>query len=265
MKTLIKSPQQCEKIRHAGKILTDLHQELFVRCQPGVALIELESFAQRFLTKNNVRGTFKGYKGFPANLCLSLNDCLVHGIPDHTVLKPGDLLKVDVGVTYESCIADAAFSVVIGGAQANPRAASLICATKNALDMALPTLVPGSSLFAYGETVHREMTDAGFSVIFDLTGHGVGNALHEKPYIHNYGHVSLRSFVIKEGMVFALEPITAQRSTAYRDSKPGVYSNGRNLYTEKGDLGCQWEYTVIITQNGAEVVAGLVDERWLVH
>jgi len=263
MKNLIKSPQQCEKIRHAGKILTDLHQELYRRCLPGVALIELESYAQQFLTKYGVRGTFKGYNGFPANLCLSINDCLVHGIPDKTLLKPGDLLKVDVGVTYDGCVADAAFSIVIGWEQVNQTASSLIRATKNALDRALPSLVPWTSLFGFGDTVHREMTDAWFSVIFDLTGHGVGNKLHEKPYIHNYGHESLRSFTIREGMVFALEPITAQWSTSYRDSKPWVRSNGRNLYTDHGDLGCQWEYTVIMTKDGAEVVAWLVSDEYI--
>ena len=136
-------------------------------------MLTLEKRAEDYLQAHQLTGSFKGYQGYPANLCLSVNSCVVHGIPDETILMPGDLLKIDAGVTYQGMIADSAVSVVIGGRATNPQATQLIMATKEALDAGIKTIVIGESMFPFSETVYNMLTQRGCAVIRQLTGHGV--------------------------------------------------------------------------------------------
>lgn len=248
----IKTPQQIAHIRESGKYLNELLLLIRERAKPGIATIELEFVAEHFIAKHQLKGAFKGYDGFPANLCLSLNDCVVHGEPDATVLTSGDLLKIDAGLIYKGGISDSAISVVIGGEMANPQAYDLIRVTKEALDAGIETIRPFESLFAYGETVARIVKEAGYKVIKDLTGHGVGNAVHERPYVFNYPHPDLKKTFYKPGMVLCFEPITAVMSHDFYQ-QPG----NESLYTHHGDLGAQWEYMVLITEEGYEVLSGI--------
>ncbi|USN57567.1 MAG: M24 family metallopeptidase [Candidatus Peribacteria bacterium] len=174
-------------------------------------------------------------------------------MPDDYVLKNGDVLKIDMGITYERCIADAAISLVIGGDHTNPVGADLIHATKLALDRGIETLQFGQTPEAYGQVVYDTIQESGYEVIRHLTGHGVGVQVHEEPSIYNRPHRNLAKVVLRPGMVIACEPITAERSTDYA-MEPG---NDWNLYTEYGDLGAQREYTVAITDHGPEILAGM--------
>lgn len=252
-KTILKTPEQIEHIRYAGAHLTTLLRALVDQAQPWVSLLALEARASDYLATHQLTGSFKGYQGFPANLCLSVNNCVVHGIPDDTLLVTGDLLKIDAGVTYQGMIADSAVSVVIGWWATNPQATQLIMATKESLDAGIKTIVIGESMFPFGETVYNTLTQRGCAVIKQLTGHGVGTSVHEGPYIYNRPCHELRQQYRQEGLVVALEPITAQTSETFIE-KQGI---PRNLYTHAGDLWAQREYTIVCTSTGYEILAGI--------
>lgn len=258
-KILIKTALQIEKIRHAGSILNKLLLLTAQAAQAGVTLQFLEDLAQAFLDKQGVTWSFKGYNWFPANLCLSVNDCVVHGIPDQTILKNGDLLKIDVWVTYEWYIADAAISIIIGGKKHNPQWAKLISATKESLDKWIQEIIPWRPCMPYAQTVQKTLLKHNCSVIKNLTGHGVGVEVHEAPHLYNRPHQSMQDMRWTPGRVVALEPITAIRSTDFK-TKP---HNERNLYTTKGDLGAQREYTIAIHEDGIEILAWIQDDSLL--
>lgn len=253
-KIIIKTPQQIAYIREAGRHLTALHYILRDAVTPGVSLLELEDIAAQYLKKNGLKGTFVGHHGYKHNLCLSVNDCVVHGIPDRYVLKEGDLLKIDAWVTYKGYIADAAICVIVWWDHTNPTAKKLVDATKWALDAWLAFIGPGRSLYDFWYAVEQFVKKEWCTIIKQLTGHGVGTALWEPPYIYNRAHPSQHDIHFKPGMVVALEPITAMWSTGYIE-KPKI--NDWNLYTQQWDLWAQWEYTLLITDSGYEILAGI--------
>lgn len=221
--------------------------------EPGMSLKDAEDIAIRYIERHSLIAAFKWYNGFPAYICTSLNDCVVHGIPDRTILKPGDLLKVDIGINYNGAISDAAFSKVIWWSETNPEAQHLIDVSKWALDAGMKMVRSGNFIASYSEAVADYVYGHDCSVIKDLTGHGVGSKVHEDPHIYNYPHPSGYKIRFKPGMVFALEPIIARTSEKYKEDK----INKRNLYTQHADLGAQWEYTVAITDKGTEILAGI--------
>ena len=253
-KSLIKTPQQLDDLRVSGKHLTDLLVLLRDSVKPGMNLLDLEHIAEKYIKEHKLKGPFKGYEGFPANLCLSVNDCVVHGVPDQTILKNGDVLKIDGGISYNNAITDAAITVIVGGDHHNPRAANLIDITKKSLDLGLATIVPGKPLMDFAKTVYSTIIGAGFSVIRNLTGHGVGNDLHEAPHIYNFPHPAMQDTILLPGMCVCLEPITAYTSSSFREKR----NHPDNLYTSDGDMGVQREYCVIVTETGTEVIAGLI-------
>lgn len=253
MHIIKKSTQHIQKIRTSGQYLTEILHILYQQCAAGITLKELEDTAKAYLEKNHLIAAFKDFNGFPGYLCLSLNDCIVHGIPDRTILKNGDVLKVDMGINYRSAISDAAFSIVIGGADKNPEGQKLIDVTKWSLDEGMKQVWPEKFLAGYSEVVSNYIYSRHHSVIKNLTGHGVGTHVHEDPHIYNYPHPSGYKIKFQAGMVVALEPITAQTSESYIEDK----INGWNLYTKHGDLWAQREYTVAIGDNGPEILAGI--------
>lgn len=252
----IKTPKQIENIRESGKYLNEMLYLLRDKARAGVELIELEFIADHFIKMNNLKGAFKGYDGFPTNLCLSVNDCAVHGVPDDYVLKNGDLLKIDAGVIYEKGYSDSAISVVIGGEMANPLAYQLVSTTKEALDRGIETIEPHQAMFSYGKKVENIIHKAGFKVLKDLTGHGVGNDVHERPYVFNRWHPDMKKQKYEPGMVLCFEPITAVMSKDFY-----MKQGDDGLYTDYGDLACQWEYMLVITENGYEVLSGIQDRE----
>jgi len=256
---IIKTKQEIDNIRESGKYLTEILNILYNEANIGVSLLDLEVIAENFMIKNKVKWAFKWYHGFPANLCLSVNDCLVHGIPDDYILKNGDVLKIDCGVTYRAGISDSAVCVVIGWELANPLWFDLMKTTKKALDASLQYIQPYKKLYDYSSSVFQYIKDWGFDVIRNLTGHGVWNMVHEPPHIYNYPCTEMRRETLKPGMVIALEPITAI-SSIESISKPW---NDRNLYTKKWDIGAQREYTLLVTENGYEILSGVREDIYL--
>lgn len=248
---IIKTPQQINTIRIAGKYLTELLGILKDKAQVWVRLSDMEKIAAAFIKQHSIKWAFKWYNWFPTNLCLSVNDCLVHGVPNNYQLIAGDLLKIDCGISYQWGIADAAVSVIVWWEIHNPQWQLLIDATKEALDQWLKKISVGKPILDYSEEVSSVIHARGFRVIELLTGHGVGIDVHEWPYIYNMYHSDLKWLVRKEGMVVAIEPITALESTDY------IEENGipHNLYTEYGDIGAQREYTIAIHADHVEILA----------
>lgn len=257
MKIIYKTPKEVQLLRECGVYHNELLLQLYTLAQAGVSLLQLEKFASDYLILHKLKSAFRGYGGYPANVCLSLNDCLVHGIPDHTVLKTGDLLKIDIGIFYKWVITDAAVCKIIWWHQANRPGAELMRTTKQALDESLELIKPGVSLWEYGRRVGWFVQERGCSVVKSLTGHGVWRKVHEDPRVANYADPRLKSIRFKTGMVLALEPITAEVSEDYI-----IHKNRRNLLTKHGDLWCQREYTVVVTDTGCEILAG-VQDIWL--
>lgn len=255
---IIKTPQQIENIRISGKYLNELLHKVANASKAGVSLIELEFIAEDFMKKNNVKGAFKNYQWFPANLCLSVNDCVVHGIPDRYVLKNWDVLKIDCGIVYEKGISDSAVTVIIWWEAANPLGYQLSKITKEWLDIAIKHIWPGKMLFDYAQAINTYVTNKWFSIIKKLTGHGVGIKVHEKPYIYNCPHPDTKKIAFRPGMVVAIEPITAITSTDFV-MKP---ISDWNLYCKNGDIGAHWEYTLLITETGYEILSWITDDAW---
>lgn len=250
---IIKTPEQIANLRTSGRLLTEMLKQLEVAAKPWVTLIALEEMSREFCKKHNVTGAFFWHHWYKYNLCLSVNDCVVHGIPDSYVLQLGDLLKIDAWINHKKALSDAAISIVIGWDETNPEAAHLKNTTKEALDAWVKTLWPWKPLYNYWYTVESIVKKNNCSIIGNVTGHGVGTALREPPYIYNYAHPSLHEIFLEPNMVIALEPITAIESRSYRE-RPNVEWN---LYTQKGDLGAQWEYSVLITDTWYEILAGV--------
>lgn len=254
MDNLIKTTSQINNIRESWKYLNDLLRMLWIFSKAGIALIELEIIAEEFMKKNWIKWAFMWYQWFPANLCLSVNDCLVHGIPDDYVLKNWDLLKIDSGVIYKWWYSDAAISVVIWWEMANPQARSLVQATKKSLDEWVKKICNWKKIYDFSKTVNDEIKKSGFSIIKKLTWHWVWNNVHEKPYVYNRPHPDTTKTEFRSWMVVALEPITAINSNDFME-----WDNGWNLYTTEWDLWAQREYTVVVTDRWYEILAWITE------
>ena len=255
-KIIIKNAKQIANIRESGKHLTALLHLLYDKAKAGISLIELEFIAEHYIKQHKLKWSFKWYQWFPANLCLSVNDCVVHGIPDGYLLKNGDVLKIDCGITYNWGITDSAISVVIWWELANPLWYALVKSTKKALDKAIQYIWPGKAIFEYSHRVYSMITNDWFSVLGQLTGHGVGNKVQEKPYIYNTPNPEMKKIFFEPGMVLAFEPITAVESKGFKN-KPG---NDWNLYCNKWDLWAQREYTILITDKWYEILSWVTED-----
>ena len=249
---MIKNPY-LERQRVAGKILTQLLEDLRDIATAGSTLQSLEDFADQFLRMQWCTGPFKWYHSYPANLCLSVNDCVVHGVPTDYVVQNGDVLKIDAGVNYQWWLADAAVSVVIGWEKYNEQWSLLIRATKEALDTSLLYVKAGRSVYDFGFAVAQYMRQKWFSIIKNLTGHGIGKTHHENPFVYNYGDPLAKKIFFQEGQVVCLEPITWLVSTQAVEKNRHPF----NLYCNKGDIGVQWEYMVLVTKGEPEILAGI--------
>ena len=251
---IIKTPQQIESIKTSGKYLNELLRIIFDKAQAWVSLMELENIAEAFMKQHDIKGAFKNYEGFPCNLCLSVNDGVVHGIPDNYVLQNGDVLKIDAGVTYKWWISDSAITKIIWWEMANPLGYALAQATFNALNHAMKEVKPGAPVFNYSNAMSNFIKKTGFSLILKLTGHGVGVKVHEAPHIYNYPRKDTKKIFFKPGMVLAFEPITAITSTDFehRDS-------AWNLYCKNSDLGAHREYTIVVTENWYEMISWITE------
>ena len=243
----IKTPAEIEIMRFGGKILADVLTETSELAKPGISTKELDDFAEKFIRDRGAEPAFKGYRGFPAALCTAINEVVVHGIPKKDeILKEGDLLTLDCGVLYKGFYTDAARTIPIG--QVDNQKQRLIKTADMALEKAISMIREGIHVGALGRAIQDIIERAGFKVIYDLTGHGLGRTLHEEPTILNY-YDGKPGPMLKAGMTIAIEPIFSVSS-----SKIKTLSDHWTIVTTDGSCAIQVENTVLVTQNGCEVL-----------
>ncbi|NCP67390.1 type I methionyl aminopeptidase [bacterium] len=246
---VVKTDLEIAVMRHAGKILQGVQELLKTKIQPGITLLELDAIAEKEILKHNGKPSFKGFNGFPATLCTMINSEVVHGIPDNRELQAGDLLSVDCGVTYEGLIADAAFTVIVGGDETNPERARFSQIVKKALEAGCEQAVAGNTLGDIGYAVQRTIEAGGYHILKEFTGHGVGYEMHEDPFVLNYGTPG-KGMTLKEGMTICIEPIVTISKTRTKTLK-----DGWTEVTVDGKEACQWEHCGVVTKSGFEIFA----------
>ncbi len=246
MALYIKSPEEVAGIRAAGRIVAELFLRLPGRIAPGVSLRELEGFCAGFIRAHGAEPTFLGYQGFPAVVCISVNDEVVHGIPDERVLKEGDIVKVDVGVTRDGYIADAARTYPVGNIA--PEVARLVRETERAFYEGLKFARSGYRVGDISSAIQRYVEAQGFSVVRELHGHGVGIELHEEPTVPNFGTAGKGRELVK-GMTLAIEPMVNMGGSAVRTLR-----NGWTVVTVDGQPSAHYENTVLITDAAPEIL-----------
>jgi methionyl aminopeptidase len=241
-----KSPQEIAQMGRAGRIVVDTLALIAEHVRPGVTTAELDAVAEEFITAQGGSPTFKGYRGYPASICTSPNDMVVHGIPGPYVLSDGDILSVDVGVTLGGFVADSAYTFQVG--EITSEAERLLEACQAALEAGVAQCRPGNRLSDISHAVQSVTEEAGFSVVRSLVGHGVGRAMHEDPQIPNFGAPG-RGPLLAEGMTFAIEPmITAGGPEVI------VHDDEWSISTGDGSLAAHFEHTVAITESEPEVL-----------
>ena len=250
---LLKSPQEIEILRTGGKILAEILKLVAKEAKASVTTAELDELAERMIREKGGEPSFKGYgdhgPSYPATLCTSINEQVVHGIPGSTVLKDGDVLSLDIGMKYpkkSGLFTDMAVTVAIG--RIGEIEKKLIKVTRHALDIWLNKIKPNVDLNEIARQVQEYVESNGFSVIRELAGHGVGHAVHESPMIPNY-YSPNSEFILKEGMVLALEPMVS--AGGYRIK---TLSDGWTIVTVDKSVCAHFEHTVAVTKNGCEVL-----------
>jgi methionyl aminopeptidase len=242
----IKNPEEFGKMRAAGRVVAEVHTRVREAARPGVKLVELDALAAEIIEKRDCLPSFLNYHGYPATVCLSPNNVIVHGIPDRRVLKEGDILALDVGTIFEGWHADAAISFGVG--EISKEAQGLLDATERALQAGIDQSWAGRRLGDIGHAVESVANEAGYGVVREYTGHGIGRQMHEEPQVLNYGEPG-SGLKLKEGMAICIEPMFNLGGGATR-----VLKDGWSVVTADGSLSAHFEHTISITADGPEVL-----------
>ncbi len=241
----IKSAQELETMRGAGAIVASVINLLKRSIEPGISTKELDNIAYKEITQHGAKPTFKGYRGFPASICTSINEEIVHGIPGKRVLKEGDVIKVDVGATLDGLIGDAAVSVSVG--QVGEDVTELLRATRQSLMDGIDAAQPGNRIGDIGAAVQAYGEARGYGVVREFVGHGVGRFLHEEPQVPNYGQPG-KGALLRPGMCIAIEPMLNMGTWQTR-----VLDDQWTVVTADGELSAHFEHTIAITEDGPEI------------
>ena len=242
----IKSPRELDSMRKAGEIVGKTLSLLKASVEPGMTTRDLDRIAFREITSHGATPTFKGYRGFPATICASVNEEIVHGIPGKRVLKEGDLIKVDVGATIEGFIGDAAVTIPVGEV---PEALALLMEdTRLGLEAGIKAAVPGARVGDIGAAVQAYGESRGYGVVREFVGHGVGRFLHEDPQIPNYGEPG-RGSLLRAGMCIAIEPMFNMG-----DWRTRILEDDWTVVTIDGKLSSHFEHSIAITEQGPEIL-----------
>lgn len=249
-KGLIKTDEEIQTIAAGGRILHDILYGAAALVKPGISTGELNQFAEDAIIKTGGRPSFKNYgpkkNPFPAGLCTSVNDVVVHGIPSGAILKSGDIIGLDIGMEYKGLYTDTAITVAVGGV--SETAKKLIEITKKSLDAGLAQAKAGNKIGDIGFAIQSTAEAAGFGVVRDLVGHGVGYDVHEDPMVPCYGKKGTGE-VLREGMVLAIEPMLCEHEYFIK-----MDADGWTIRTADGGLSAHFEHTVAITKNGARIL-----------
>ena len=243
---ILKTSEQIERMAAAGVVQARCLKMLRSKVRPGVTTADLDRAAHRFISSQGATPSFLGYRGFPGSICASPNSMVVHGIPDDYELRRGDIISIDVGVTKDGWVADAAITVPVG--EVSPIAEKLIATTEAALHAAVEQVQAHSHLGDVSHAVQREVEAEGLSIIRSLVGHGVGREMHEDPQVPNYGEPG-RGPELEPGMAFAIEPMVNAGGPEVR-----VGDDNWAVYSADGSLAAHFEFTVAVTEDGPRIL-----------
>ena len=244
----IKSAREIKIMRQASRIVATVLREVMAMVEPGQTTGDLDAFAEKRIREMGATPSFKGYHGFPASICASINNEVVHGIPNaKRVIHKGDLLKVDTGAYFEGYHGDSCITVCVGDSSAEAQTLSRVA--QESLMAGLNQVKAGNTLLDIAGAVEDHVKANGFSVVEDYTGHGVGRNLHEEPSVFNFRTDELPNVTLRPGMTLAIEPILNAGSKACRTLK-----DRWTVVTRDGSLSAQWEHTVLVTSDGCEIL-----------
>ncbi|NTV53890.1 MAG: type I methionyl aminopeptidase [Syntrophaceae bacterium] len=244
---ILKSRPEIEKMRKSNAIVAAILEELSRKIRPGVKTIELDRLSEELALKRGARPAFKGYRGYPYSLCTSVNSEVVHGMPSERELKEGDIVSLDFGILNDGYYGDAAVTVPVG--EITPGARKLLKITEEALYKGIAEIKAGNRIGDISSAIQGHVEAAGYSVVRDLVGHGIGKSLHEDPQVPNYGSGG-RGIELKPGMVFAIEPMVNEGT--YRVE---ILRDGWTVVTADGKLSAHFEHSVAITENGPVILS----------
>lgn len=247
VKSWVRTPAEIASIRKSGQILTKVLDKLVEATKAGVTSNQLDQIARKETERLGGKPAFLGYQGFPATVCVSVNNAIVHAIPNDRPFKEGDLIGIDYGVSYEGMITDAARTISLGKPSRDAKA--LLEGCYSALQKALDTIKDGVRVGDVSFAIEQELKNHGLKAIYSLTGHGVGKQLHEDPIIPNYGSAG-KGEVLKDGMTIAIEPIA---SIGTHDLY--LADDGWTYMTRDGSISAQFENTILVTKDSCEVIA----------
>ena len=233
----------------ANRIVAEILEGVKEKVQPGIETRELDELAEELCRKRQVQPAFKGYRGYPRSICVSVNEEVVHGIPGPRRLKAGDLVSLDFGVKYDGYYGDAAITVGVG--EVGEKARALMAATEKSLYAGIAQVKAGQRLSDISHAVQTVVEDAGFGVIREFVGHGIGRSLHEDPQIPNFGPPD-RGPTLQVGMTFAIEPMTSMGSWQVR-----ILQDGWTAVTQDGSCAAHFEHSVALTENGVLILSRL--------
>ncbi len=241
-----KSPTEIETMANAGRVVADTLALVGEHVRPGVTTAELDELADEFIRSQGGTSSFKGYRGYPASICTSPNEMVVHGIPDGRPLSEGDILSVDVGVSLDGFVADSAYTFAVG--EVSEEADRLLDVCQAALAAGIAQCRPGNRLYDISHAIQTTTEEAGFSIVRSLVGHGIGRSMHEEPQIPNYGAPG-RGPELASGMTFAIEPmINAGGPDIY------LHDDGWSISTADAALSAHFEHTVAITHEEPRIL-----------
>jgi methionyl aminopeptidase len=245
-----KSPEELARMRKAGRIVADTIDTVVAAVEPGRSTLDLDRVAERYIRGQGATPSFKGYRGtYPASICASIDDEVVHGIPSGTrKLKEGMVLSLDFGAIWEGFHGDAAVTVFVGGEPPSEEAATLAKETEHALYAALDVIRPGGRLSDIGHAIETVANEAGLGVIREYGGHGIGRAMHEEPFIQNWGPPG-RGPELRPGLTIAVEPMFTLGGEVNR-----VLGDGWTVVTQDGSLAAHFEHTIAVTEDGVEIL-----------
>ena len=246
---ICKSETELGFMREAGRIVAETHRVLAKAIKPGVTTAELDALADATIRSQDAVPSFKGYNGFPASICASINDQLVHGFPSERKLREGDIISIDIGAQYRGYHGDSAWTYPVG--QISDQAQRLLDVTEAALYAGLALVKPDVRLFTISHAIQRHIEESGMSVVREYVGHGIGRDLHEEPNVPNYG-IEGRGPLLKSGMALAIEPMAILGGRQLR-----TLEDNWTVVTVDGSLCAHFEHTVAVTQNGLEIFTKL--------
>jgi methionyl aminopeptidase len=242
----IKSEQEINLIRQAGRVVARVMEQLKKEIKPGVNTQELDEIAANLIISQGAVSAFYGYQGFPGNICTSINEEVVHGIPGSRVLKEGDIISLDIGVKLDGYYADSTVTLAVG--KISSLAKKLLEVTEQALKLGIQQAISNNHLYDISSAVQNYVEAHGFSVVRDFVGHGIGSKMHEEPQIPNFGQAH-KGPILRKGMVLAIEPMVNVGSYQVE-----ITSNGWTAVTKDGSLSAHFEHTVVADDRIPEVL-----------